>query len=99
MFPRLQYLHIHTNDLWTATVTLYNTNKPWLSSSDIRSALPASWTNNRAPRSFPQLQTLVLAPGNDQICSLPDPAASGGHAEVNGGALLQSWFLSAHHFF
>jgi hypothetical protein len=87
MFPRLQYLHIHTNDLWAATPTNYRNNKPWESSSAIRSALPVSWTSNRVPRSFPQLQTLVLYPGNKEVCSLPDPAASGGHAEINGGEL------------
>ncbi len=88
MFPSLQYLHIHTNDFWVATSTLYNTNKPWRSSKDIRSALPRSWTSNGVPRSFPQLQGLILYPGNQEICSLPDPAASGGHAEINGGGLI-----------
>ncbi len=85
MFPRLQSLRIHSNNLWAATPTLYATQAPWLSLSTIRSALPGSWTSSRVPRSFPQLQSLVLYPGNTELCSLPDPLASGGHAEINGG--------------
>jgi hypothetical protein len=87
MFPRLQYLHIHTNDHWSATPTLYKENTPWLSPREIRGSLPAAWTRNRVPRSFPQLHALVLYPGNKEVCSLPDPAASGGHADINAGGL------------
>jgi hypothetical protein len=84
MFPRLQFLLVQDNELYavqpltsSAAATVNNTE--W-----VVAILPESWTDRAAPRKFPQLETLVLYPGNDKICFLPE-SAEGTFLDVNGG--------------
>lgn len=57
MFPSLQFLLIQRNSLYAGT------NTP--------GQLPHTWTQLTVPRAFPQLQSLVLYPGNDNITFAP----------------------------
>lgn len=70
LFPSLQFLMIQRNQLYSGSE-----QKP--------AALPTEWTRRTVPRAFPQLEALVMYPGNTYICNLPD--VEGGFQEVNGG--------------
>ncbi len=73
MFPSLKSLFLQNNGLVAAA-------------DGLPASLPAEWTQLKIPRAFPKLHTLVLYPGNDNLCFLPDGAQGGvGYVEVNGG--------------
>ena len=72
MFPRLQTLRLSDNDLSAQPA-----------GQEVPSALPSSWTTPTKPPAFPDLEELVLYPGNACICSLPD--GQGGFLDVNPG--------------
>jgi hypothetical protein len=59
VFTKLQYFFLHSNQ-FTA------------SSAALPSALPTAWTMPTTPEIFPDLTYLVLYPGNDKLCFLPD---------------------------
>ncbi|GAB4815698.1 hypothetical protein N2152v2_002744 [Parachlorella kessleri] len=63
MFPKLQYFLIHDNSLFATSAAATDT---------LPALLPTTWTSRTAPRKFPALQSLVLYPGNENICFLPD---------------------------
>lgn len=71
IFRRLQYLYLDFNDLHTLDGAV-----------PVPSALPDAWTSDRQ-RGFPALSVLTLFPGNDFLCSLPDP--ENGFQDVNLG--------------
>lgn len=70
MFTKLQYLILHGNDLSAAAI-----KQP--------TPLPDAWAGG-VKRGFPQLKELVLYPGNEYICSVPD--SDGQFRDVNLGA-------------
>ncbi len=73
IFTKLQYFYINSN-AFTA------------SSAGLPSALPSTWTRPTIPAPFPDLANLMLYPGNDQLCFLPDGDNDGvGFADVAPG--------------
>lgn len=77
MFPALQSLLLHKNDLWLE--------------DDKDTALPAEWTAAYTPVGFPSLKDLTLYPGNQRICYLPAVAdfSQDGFADINTGVLWE----------
>lgn len=73
LFPNLQFLLLANNELYA--------------DKDVPAPLPKAWTQPTYPIAFPALSVLVLYPGNDNICFLPDfdatSFASSGYDDVN----------------
>jgi len=65
MFPSLRSLLISRNSLWS--LSLDNTN-----TAGRPAALAASWTQATNPIAFKAMDFLVVYPGNENICFLPD---------------------------
>jgi hypothetical protein len=72
LWPRLQFFFLYNNNFHAG--------------SAMPSALPSSWTKPSTPAIFPDLSYLVLYPGNDKLCFLPD-GNTGGFAEVAPGEM------------
>ena len=61
--PQAAALPHHDNSLFASPTALLGS---------LPALLPTTWTSRTAPRSFPALQSLVVHPGNENICFLPN---------------------------
>jgi hypothetical protein len=86
LFPALRELHIQGNDLFSRVEGAQTAGARAATSVAVPAALPSAWTSERIPVPFSKLIKLVLKPGNDYICSLPDYSDGGsGYMDVNLG--------------
>lgn len=91
MFPNLEGLMLHHNDLFS-----YSSEEDPLLGRP--AGLPPEWTQPYAPAGFPSLLSLVLYPGNSYICNLPivEGFSQQGYEDVNPGMPAGCRPLSSH---